>query len=219
MSGSPVWAWVRFELVRWLRSRTTTWGAGAFALTHGLGWWRSPEQDHLFGYAFLGMFALSLRPGLSVDRELGFRDLLVWNTLGARRYALGKFLSCLASLALMVSWAGTVALGLSRGDFSFAAWHVVVFGLVATLLLPIALGADIVLSSRLPGVVALAATLLVGVLALSSGIPPTTLLELAGLEIEAGEWASLAPLARRGAGALVMAWLIVRLPAGGRLDA
>jgi hypothetical protein len=112
-----------------------------------------------------------------------------------------------------------VALGLSRGDFSFAAWHVVVFGLVATLLLPIALGADIVLSSRLPGVVALAATLLLGVLALSSGIPPTTLLELAGLEIESGEWASLAPLARRGAGALVMAWLIVRLPAGGRLDA
>lgn len=199
---ADVMAAARFAAVSNLRSWPARVGAAAFVGIAGLGQVLArtaepaPQDDRLFGYAFLIGAVFLLRSGLAEQRKGGFDLFLRHNLLTGGRQTLAHALALVLQLllyALVCFLAGAV---LSLGDLAFAAWYTAVLGLAVALVLPLVLLVEAVADFRLPLVVVaiLAAVALMAGMAVRG---PEETLMLLGLRVTRYDPASLVPLLLR----------------------
>lgn len=191
------------ELRRLVRSRSTWTAVAIFSLflaAGHFGYWRSapprPADDRLFVYGYLAYFLLVFRFGLAADRESGFGEYLLANFLSPGRYALGKTLAALLSLLGFATCAVALALALSLGDSRYAVWYAARLTLSAWLLAPLVLAAELLVDTRMPGVVAAIALVFVLLAAETVG-GAERLVHVLGLDSQRLRFETLVPLILR----------------------
>jgi len=226
MSGrlSAVVAIARFEIREQWRSRAAWIAAIGFIVLLAAGHWSywttlppRPDDDRLFGHAYLLAAIALLRFGTSRDHELGFDEYLVTNLTTPARYLAGKLLAACASLAALGGIAFAAALALSLGEWRYAVWYTVLFTLVSQLFLPAVLLAELLFRTRLPAAVVFFG--FVVALAVARAVSsPMVLVTALGLDTERFAFETLAPLARRAVGSTLLLGLLypvwrLRLPA------
>lgn len=212
MTLAKVRAVARFELRRRTRSVAARGTAAALlVLTIAGRVGGGPDvAAELYGYGWLLALLFGVSFGLAEDRSRAFDELVVGNLLQPGTWVAGKVAALYAALlgfGLAALLVGVAALG---GGLARAAWPGVAFLLVAWTAAPAALLVEAALGVRAPMVV-VAAAVLVGVGAADAlGGDPGRAVALLGLDLESGDWSSLAPLARRAA---VAVWPVLGLGA------
>jgi hypothetical protein len=191
------------ELARVARAPATIGALVVFTTLVALGqWlhWRTvpprPEDDRLYGYAFLSAVMIGLRFGFSGDRSSGSDMLLIGNLIRPRAFFLGKLGALALVLLTFTAYAITAAGLLSAGDWSYALWYSILFALVVWLFIPATLLAELVMDTRYPGpAVFVAFVVAVTLASVTTGVQP--LIEFLGFNTQRLTYASLAPLAWR----------------------
>jgi hypothetical protein len=191
------------ELARFARSRSTAIALGGFTALTALGqWlhWRTlpprPDDDRLFGYAFLLAIMIGLRLGFSSDRRSGSSQLLIGNLVRPPNLFVGKFAALLVALLAFTGYT-IIATGLlSAGDWSYALWYSLLFALVVWLFVPAMLLVELTMETRYPGpVVFVAFVAAITIASITKGAHP--LIDLLGFNTTRLDYTSLTPLAWR----------------------
>lgn len=206
---------MRFEFKRWLRDRTVIFAAALSLSLVILGAWQyqqalppRPQDDRLFGYAYLLFAVLALHTGIARDRPDRFDALLAGNFLHLRDVFVARILVLL--LIIVAIGVSAVVLGLvtSRGDVAFAIWYPLLFTSVFLVFLPIIVLAEIVFNTRYPVaiVMLLFMTSMTALRHLGKAQP---VLKVLGLDVDRFDYADLTGLLARSVVALVVtfAWL------------
>jgi hypothetical protein len=206
-----------FELRQRIGSPTLLIGAAAYAALLALGHWLywnapppRPDDDRLFGYAYITAMFVSLRFGIAADTTSGFRDLLAGNLTTPRRYIAGKVQATVTFLLAFAPYAFVLALAFSAGDWRYALWYPTLFTLVAALFLPAVFAAELALRIHYP--VAVVIILFFTILAaLEPFYGIEAVVRFLGLRTERFAPESLLPLAGRVAIAGILLALLAEL--------
>lgn len=159
-SMGPIRAVIAFELRRRLREPATVIGLlvlfGILLVGH-VEYWQAlpprPEEDRMFGYAFVGAMLAVLRFGLAEDRQLAFDEFLAGNLISPRRYLAAKLLTGIIVLLGVAATAFVLALALSGFEFTYAAWYTLLLTLAIWAFLPAVLVAEAVADTRFVAIV------------------------------------------------------------------
>jgi hypothetical protein len=163
--------------------------------TGGRGWLL---DGGLLFYAYLvgGLFVL--RSGVEQQREGGLQRYIRHNLATPVEHALGAVLALLGAWLLLTGLLFLLALLLSRGDLTTAAWYAWTFGLGLSLFLPFTLMVESVSSLRIPLVLPLILYMALAVgLALTVGEARTA--AILGISADRSDPASSLRLAARAA--------------------
>lgn len=216
--SARVAALCRFSTVSNLRSAPARIGAAVFLAVAFLGQvlarsrgGAAPDDDRLFGYAFLVGAVFLLRSGLAEQRRRGTDVFLRHNFLSPGEQIAGHAAALVLLLALYsVFCLGSAAL-FSGGDLRFAAWYTAVLGLGTALFLPAVLLVELLSDLRLPFVlvpVGLLLTMAVAEPIIGAG----RLLAIMGLRFARYDPATLIPILVRTAVVLPLVFgLIIAL--------
>lgn len=198
-----------------LRSRPARLGALVLVLVIALGQalaltrpGGAPEDDRLFGYAFLVGAVLLLRSGLAEQRRAGLAEFLGHNFLTPTQQGAGHAGALVLQLAGFCALAFAAAAILSGGDVRFAAWYTAVMGLAAALFLPLVLAVETVSNFRLP-LVLVVLGLVIAVAAADALVGSERFLAGLGLRVTRYEPSTLLPLVVRVAIALPAGFAVV----------
>lgn len=202
-----------FELRRMGRSRSTILGILAFAALLAIGHWSywkalppRPEDDRLFGYAYVAAMILCLRFGLADDRATRFDRFLGDNLISPIRLLAGKLQAVAAFLLLFGAYAFTLALAFSTGEWVYAWWYVLRFTLTAWVFLPIVVLVEVAMDMRYPVAVVLTGFMILMVAA-DPLVGVETVTDALGLRAKRFQFGTLTPLTGRAilaTGALVL---------------
>lgn len=191
------------ELTRLVRTPATIIALVGFVAILLVGHWQHwrtlpprPDDDRLFGYAFLIAAMVGLRFGFSHDRVRGSDRLLIGNLVEPAGFFLGKVAALVIALAALTIFAFVTGGLISVGDWGFALWYSALFTLVIWLFAPVLLLAELVLDTRYPGpAVFVFFVLTVTVATFTIGVP--RFVELMGFGVERFDFSTLAPLTWR----------------------
>jgi hypothetical protein len=191
------------ELVRVARARATPIAICAFVTLLVLGQWLHsralpprPDDDRLFGYAFLGAIMLGLRFGFSGDRKHGTEPLLLGNLIRPAALYLGKVLALTITMLLFVAIALLSAAIVTKGDWEFTLWYTLLMALAVWSFTPLILVIELLMETRSPGLAAFARFALLSLVAALS-VGPGRFTELMGFDIQRFSYPTLQPLALR----------------------
>lgn len=191
------------ELMRVARARATPVALVGFVALLALGQWLHlralhprPDDDRLFGYAFLAALMIGLRFGFSTDRKHGTEQLMLGNLIQPAALYLGKVVALTATLLIFTGIALLSAAIISTGDWNFALWYALVMMLAIWLFTPLILLMELGMETRYPGLAAFASfVVLVAIATFTIGAPKLT--QLLGFELQRFNYATLQPLAWR----------------------
>ncbi len=198
-----VHALASLELIRIARSPATIIALASFTILLAIGhWlhWRAlpprPDDDRLFGYAFLVAVMIGLRFGFASDRESGTEQLLIGNLIRPATYFFGKAAALLITLLAFMTYAGITSGLLSVGDWSYSLWYALLFALVIWLFTPLMLLFELALDTRYPGpAVFVTFVIMITIARFTIGIQP--LIDLLAFDRARLDFAGLLPLAWR----------------------
>lgn len=221
-----VWPIASFELRRRLRAGATVIGVVGFVVLLAVGHylhWRAlpprPASARLFGYGYILAVIAAFHLGISDDRIRGMDRFLIGNLITPARYVAGKLLGSVIFLAGLGVFTFVVALALSLGDISYAAWYAISFTLVTWLFLPVMLVVELLMETRHGGAVVLV-LFFAAVATLTPFYGSLTVGGWLGLQLEHLDFGTLVPLLVRAPIAGVLLVILYplcrwRLGAGG----
>ena len=205
------------ELKRRARSFRTAAAFVLFLAVLGVGSWfywqalpPRPQDDRLFGDAYVLAALVALHAGIARDRRFYFDAFLANNILAPRELYTSKL--CATVLCLLAASCCTfvVALAMSAGDVEYSAWYSIVLCLVALLFLPAVLLSELLLEIEYPvAIVALAFTALLSVAGRASGA--RRILDALALAGERFDYSNLSRLALRAFIAVAVTGLLYPL--------
>lgn len=200
---AQAYAIARLELTRVVRSSSTLIALIGFTTLLAVGQWLHwqalpprPDDDRLFGYAFLIAAMIGLRFGFSSDRRLGIERLLVGNLIRPIAFFAGRLAAVIVVLLTFTVFTTITAGLLSAGDWRYATWYSLILALTTWLFIPVMLLAELVMDTRYPGpAVFIVFVVAVAITSITVGVQP--LIDFLALDVLRLDYATLAPLAWR----------------------
>jgi hypothetical protein len=207
----------RIEMIRRASDRRTWIAAFLFVAVLALGAWSywsalppRPQDDRLFGYAYIVAALVALHLGIARDRRFRFDAFLAANFVSPLEIYLSKLGAMLACTASATIGAFTVALAASAGDLQYAAWYSLLFAFVTLLFLPMIVLAEAVLDIEYP--VAIVALLFMAVVSIVGRTGDAKrVLRIMGLTLSRYDYTGLALLGVRVAAAGLLVALLYPL--------
>lgn len=209
MMDEPIPLLMAFEFKRWLHDRTVIFAAALSLSLIILGAWQyhqalppRPQDDRLFGYAYLLFAVLALHTGIARDRPDRFDAFLAGNLMPLRDVFVARILVLLLIIVAIGVSAMAIGLITSRGDVAFAIWYPLLFTSVFLVFLPVIVLAEVVFNTRYPVaiVMLLFMTSMTALRHLGKAQP---FLKVLGLDVERFDYADLTGLLARSVVALV----------------
>jgi len=217
MNWSCVSTLTFIELKRRARSFRTATGFVLFLAVLGVGSWfywqalpPRPQDDRLFGDAYVLAALVALHAGIARDHRFQFDAFLANNVLAPRELYASKV--CAAVLCILVASFCTfvVALAMSAGDIEYSAWYAMLLCLVALLFLPAVVLSELLFEIEYPvAIVALAFTAVLSVAGRASGA--RRILDALALGGERFDYSNLSRLALRAVIAILVTGLLYPL--------
>jgi hypothetical protein len=139
---------------------------------------------------------IGLRFGFSSDRRLGVERLLVCNLIRPVAFFAGRLAAVIVVLLTFTVFTTITAGLLSAGDWRYATWYSLLFGLITWLFIPVMLLAELVMDTRYPGpAVFIVFVVVVAITSITVGVQP--LINFLGFTVPRFSYVGLAPLAWR----------------------
>ena len=207
----------QIELERRARTPRTWIAGGIFVLILAWGAWTyshalppRPEDDRLFGYAYLIALVVALHLGIARDRRFRFDAFLTCNLLPVAASYSAKVVAGLMCTALASVAAFVIAAFTSFGDFEYAAWYAILFLLVTLLFMPWLVLIELLLDIEYPvAIVGLLFT--AGISILNRAVGAKAVLHAFALDIARFDYGDLTRLAVRAAVAILLTFALLPL--------